>query len=196
MKKVNFKKLAKKYKTPRQVQLFIDTFRYNPENDLKSAEKTILAKNAHCLEGAFVAAAILEQNGYPPLVVSIESIDNLDHVVYVFKHKNKWGSISQSSDPGLRGREPVFRSIRDLVWSYFDSYIDENGRITAYRLAHLDDSKSDWRTSKKNVYKAEKYLIKIKHTKIKSSMSSNARHKKMRQNHIDGIPVKPKKYWW
>lgn len=190
---VNFKKLAKKYKTPRQVQRYIDHFKYNEKNDLKSAEQAILAKNSHCLEGAFIAAAILEQNGYPPLIVSFESQDNLDHVVYVFKHKNKWGAISQSSDPGLKGRAPVFRSIRDLTWSYFDAYIDATGKITAYRLANLDDSKSNWRTGKTNVYKAEKYLIKIKHIKLKSSKK---RYLKMRENHFNHIPAERKIFWW
>jgi hypothetical protein len=53
---------------------------------------------------------------------------------------------------------PIFRSIRDLVWSYYAPYVDQTGRITGYQLVHLDKTECDWRFSRRNVWKAEKYL--------------------------------------
>ena len=63
---------------------------------------------AHCLEAALFAAVVLEQHGYPPLLLSFESIDRLDHVIFVYKQRGRWGSVARSRDPGLHGRKPVF----------------------------------------------------------------------------------------
>ena len=63
---------------------------------------------AHCLEAALSAAVILEQHGWPPLVLSFESIDGLDHVIFVYRARGRWGSVARSRDPGLHGRKPVF----------------------------------------------------------------------------------------
>ena len=83
-----FTRLAKKYRTPRQVQKLIDTFEYNRNDTQKSAYTAFQTKSVHCLEAALFAAAILEKNGYPPIVMSLESQDNLDHVIFIFKSKN------------------------------------------------------------------------------------------------------------
>lgn len=189
-------KLAKKLKTPRQVQKYLRGFPYNREKKgetLLSAEKALRRGKLHCFEAAFAAAAILEQQGYPPLVMSLESKDGLDHVIYVFKEKSGWGSIGRSRDEGLNGRPPRYRSLRDLAWSYYDPYVDNTGKITGYQVAHLDDCKTDWRTSKKNVWKAEKYLIDLKHNSLKSS---KARYKKLLQAYLRRGPMPRQKHWW
>ena len=87
---------------------------------------------AHCLEAALAAAVILEQHGYPPLVLSFESIDLLDHVIFVYRTPTGWGSVARSRDPGLHGRKPVFATPRALALSYFEGYIDFTGRVKAY----------------------------------------------------------------
>lgn len=125
---------------------------------------------AHCLEAALAAAVILEQHGYPPLVVSFESKDGVDHVIYVFRRRGRWGSVARSRDAGLHGRKPVFRGIRDLVWSYFDPYVDNTGRITGYQLVDLRVLGGyDWRLARHNVWKVENYLLEIPHRKLRSS---------------------------
>jgi len=191
-----FVRLSRKYKTPKQVQNFLRKFPYNRE-EKKETQRSAYAAfkygKAHCLEAAFIAAAILEHHGYPPLVVSFESQDSLGHVIYAFKQNGKWGSIGKSRDNGLHGREPIFRSIRDLVWSYYAEYIDNTGKITEYKLANLDDTKTDWRYSKKNVWKAEKYLAGMKHIPLKSSEKTYQRL--FRRFKKYGHP-KPEKYWW
>jgi hypothetical protein len=191
-----FKKLSQKYKTPKQVQIFIKSLEYNREKKkktLRSAREALRAKTAHCLEAAFIAAAILEHHGYPPHVISLESQDGLDHVIYVFQRNGRWGSIGGSRDEGLHGRPPIYRSLRDLAWSYFDPYVDRTGRILAYQIAHLDDTKANWRTSPRNVWKAENYLLKIKHIKLKASAS---RYRKILRNFLRRGPMPLQRHWW
>src|SRR6476619_1585698 len=110
-------RLIQRLNTPAKVQRYFSTLGYNRENNgstLRSFRELIKAKEAHCLEAAVGAAVILEQHGYPPLLLDLESQDLLDHVIFVFKEKGRWGSIARSRDRGLHGRKAVFRSIRDL----------------------------------------------------------------------------------
>jgi hypothetical protein len=117
-----------------------------------------------------VAAGILEQHGYPPVLVSIESQDKLDHVLLLFKRNNRYGSVARSRDIGLHGRKPVFRTVRDLVMSYFEPYVDKTARITGYAVASLYElGNYDWRFSERNVWKVERHLQEIPHNPIHSS---------------------------
>ena len=190
------RRLARKLKTPRQVQDYLHSLPYNRERNgetLSSAETALRRGRLHCFEAAFVAAAVLEHHGYPPLVVSFDSHDDLDHVIYVFKEKNRWGAVARSRDEGLHGRPARYRSLRDLVWSYYDPYVDKSGKIKGYQLAHLDDCGADWRASKRNVWKAEQYLIDLKHRPLKSS---KARYKKLLRNYLRRGPMPRQKHWW
>ena len=110
------------------------------------------ASHGALLEAALAAAVILERHGYPPLVLSFESIDHLDHVIFVYQRGHRWGSIARSRDPGLHGRKPVFRTPRDLALSYVDPYIDFTGRVTGYAVVDLRIMGNyDWRLSEQNV---------------------------------------------
>lgn len=183
-------------KTPRQVQLYLRSLPYNAEKTgetLRSARKALEKGTAHCYEAAFIAAFLLERYGYPPLVVSMESQDGLDHVLYVFRQKGRWGAIAHSRDEGLHGRPPRYRSLKALVWSYFDPYVDQHGRITGYQLAHLDDTGVDWRGSSQNVWAAEKYLIDLPHRRLPSSKK---RYKRILKRYLEKGPLPPRKEWW
>ena len=115
---------------------------------MRSFREVIKRNEAHCLEAAVGAAVILEQHGYPPLLLDLESQDLLDHVVFVFKENGRWGSVARSRDIGLHGRKPVYRSLRDLAWSYFDPYVDFTGRLKGYGLTSLYElGNYDWRFS-------------------------------------------------
>src|SRR5262249_13972582 len=124
-----------------------------------------------CLEAALFAAVALEAHGYPPLVLSFESIDRLDHVIFVYRHRGRWGSVARSRDPGLHGRKPVFATPRALALSYFDPYIDFTGRITGYVVVDLAAVMGDydWRTAVTNVWKVERVLLDYPHRRIRSS---------------------------
>jgi len=166
--------------TPEAVQGFLNTLRYNRERQgetLRSFREVIRRGEAHCLEAALVAAVILEQHGFPPRLLSFESKDSIDHVIFVFQRRGRWGSVARSRDAGLHGRRPIFRTIRDVVWSYFDPYVDLTGRITGYGLANLTDLGTyDWRFARRNMWKVEQYLIDLPHRPLRSS---NARYRRL-----------------
>lgn len=189
-------KLAKTLKTPKQVQLYLRKQRYNRELrgvTVSSAEKALRRGSFHCFEACFATAAILEHHGYPPLILSLESKDWLDHVIYIFKKNGRWGAVGMSRDEGLYGRAPIYRSVRDLAWSYYDPYVDEKAMLTGYQIAHLDDCKCDWRTSQRNVKKAENYLINLKHIPMKSSKT---RYKKLVKDFKERGNIPRQEHWW
>lgn len=41
-----------------------------------------------------------------------------------------WGAIAKSNFAGLRFREPIHRTLRELVVSYFDDYFNSDGERT------------------------------------------------------------------
>jgi len=166
-------KLIELLNTPAKVQRFFNSMPYNWERagpTMRSFREVLKRKEAHCLEAAVGAAAILEQHGYPPLLLDLESQDLLDHVIFVFKENGKWGSVARSRDTGLHGRKAVFRSVRDLALSYFDPFVDFSGRLKGYGLTSLYDlGDYDWRFSPRKMTKIETHLRAIPHKPIRSS---------------------------
>ncbi|PYS92234.1 MAG: hypothetical protein DMF64_09615 [Acidobacteria bacterium] len=185
------------HRTPEQVQRFLTALPYNRERHgatLRSFREVLRRREAHCLEAALVAAVILEQHGYAPLLLSLESQDKLDHVVFVFQRRGLWGAVARSRDIGLHGRRPVFRTLRQLVWSYFDPYVDLTGRITGYGVGHLYELGAyDWRFARRNVWRVERYLQEIPHRALNSSDRRyerlRARYQAWRQHHPTGSPA-------
>ena len=170
------RRVIERLRTPVSVQRFLNELPYNTEPPpgratLRSFRGVVRHHTAHCLEAALAAAVILEQHGYPPLVLSFESIDELDHVLFAYRTRGRWGSVARSRDPGLHGRKPVFPTARALALSYVDPYIDFTGRITGYAVADLRDLVDgyDWRLSEKNVWKVERALLELPHRAIRSS---------------------------
>src|SRR6185436_1445911 len=105
-------KLIQSLPTPAVVQRYFSRMPYNWERQggtMRSFREVVKRNEAHCLEAAVAAAVILEQHGYPPLLFDLESIDLLDHVLFVFREKGRWGSIARSRDIGLQGRKPLFK---------------------------------------------------------------------------------------
>lgn len=163
-------RLSRHLNTPEKVQEYLHGFDYNKGETMYSALTAINRRSAHCLEGVFVAAALLEHAGFEPCVLSLESQDRLDHCLFIYQEKGLWGSIGKSRDRGLGGRVPRYRSLKDLVWSYFDPYIDKTGKITAWQVAHLDEIGCNWRRSSNNVWELENHLLEIKHYKLHASV--------------------------
>ncbi len=181
-------------RTPRQVQRYLRSLSYNSEDkgdSIMSFRQVVRKKKAHCLEAALAAAVILEQHGYPPLVMSFESVDDLDHVIYVFQAPSGWGSIARSRDAGLHGRRPVFRSARDLALSYVDPYVDYTGRITGYALVDLSElGRYDWRLATANLWKVEHFLIDYPH---KALVTSDRRYERLRKRYEEFREKYPKR---
>lgn len=167
------RKLVQRLDTPAKVQRYFSKMPYNWEREggtMRSFREVVKRNEAHCLEAAVGAAVILEQHGYPPFLLDLESKDLLDHVIFVFKENGRWGSIARSRDIGLHGRKPVFRSLRDLAWSYFDPYVDFTGRLKGYGLTSLDElGNYDWRFSPRKMSKIEDHLRAIPHKRLRSS---------------------------
>jgi hypothetical protein len=190
-------RVIRRLKTPTAVQHFLNELPYNTEpsgETLRSFRGVIRHGTAHCLEAALSAAVILEQHGYPPLVLSFESIDELDHVIFVYRTRTGWGSVARSRDPGLHGRRPVFTSPRNLALSYVDPYVDYTGRVTAYEVVDLRVMGTyDWRLADVNVWKVERVLLDWPHRKIRTSNRRiawwRARYKAFKKQHPDRKPV-------
>jgi hypothetical protein len=185
--------------TPSRVQQYLNSLPYNTEPPpgratLRSFRGVVRHHTAHCLEAALAAAVILEQHGYPPLVLSFESIDELDHVLFVYQQRGRWGSIGRSRDPGLHGRKAVFHSPRALALSYVDPYIDFTGRITGYAVIDLRVMGDyNWRLSDRNVWKVERMLLNAPHRSIRSSDERidrlRRRYRAFRAEHGDRKPL-------
>jgi hypothetical protein len=169
------RRVIARLRTPSAVQRFLNGLPYNTEPapegaTLRSFRGVLKAGCVHCLEAALFAAVVLEQHRYPPLVLSFESIDKLDHVIFVYRGSNGWGSIARSRDPGLHGRRPVFATPRALALSYVDPYVDFTGRVTGYAVVDLRVlGNYDWRFADTNVWKVERMLLDYPHRRIVTS---------------------------
>jgi hypothetical protein len=185
------RRIINRLRTPLAVQRWLNALPYNNETGgetLRSFRGVVKRGSAHCLEAALSAAVILEQHRYPPLVLSFESIDLLDHVIFVYRGPHGWGSVARSRDPGLHGRKPVFATPRALALSYFDAYIDFTGRIKAYAVVDLRVlGNYDWRLSETNVWKVERLLLEWPHRTIASAKGREkywrARYREFRAAH-------------
>jgi hypothetical protein len=167
------RRLIGRLKTPLLVQGFLNRLPYNTEEDgatLRSFRGVVRTGRAHCLEAALFAAVVLEQHGFPPLVLSFESVDLLDHVIFVYRTPAGWGSVARSRDPGLHGRLPRFATPRALALSYADPYIDFTGEVRGYAVVDLRVLGAyDWRLSERSVWKVERVLLDWPHRRIRMS---------------------------
>ena len=177
------RRLIARLRTPAGVQAYLNALPYNQEPGgratLRSFRGVVRHGCAHCLEAALFAAVVLEAHGYTPRLLSFESIDHLDHVIFVYQHRGRWGSIARSRDPGLHGRKPVFATARALARSYMDPYVDFTGRVTGYVVVNIGELMGDydWRLSATNVWKVERVLLDHPHRPLRSS---DARVKRLR----------------
>jgi hypothetical protein len=191
------RRIVARLRTPLAVQRWLNALPYNQEKrgeTLRTFRGVVQHGTAHCYEAALSAAAILEQHGYPPLVLSFESIDLLDHVIFVYRAPTGWGSVARSRDPGLHGRKPVFPTPRALALSYVDTYIDLTGRLKGYAVVDLREALGtyDWRLSQGNVWKAEQVLLDWPHRRI---ISSNRRINALRKRYRAFLEEKGYKPW-
>jgi hypothetical protein len=193
------RRVIARLRTPAAVQDWLNDLPYNTEQGgetLRSFRRVVRLGTAHCLEAALAAAVILEQHRYPPLVMSIESIDLLDHVVFVHRGPRGWGSVARSRDPGLHGRKPVFATLRALALSYVDEYIDFTGRVKGYGVADLRVlGRYDWRLSERNVWKVEQILIDWPHRRITMSRRREERLRRKYRAFREAHGYKPWQYY-
>ena len=156
------RRLVEALRSPRQVQRWLNALPYNWERRGETARTfrgVVRTGQAHCLEAALSAATILEQHGYPPLLMDLCSADQLDHVLFLFRGPRGWGTVARSRCPGLHGRAPVYPSVPALVRSYMPPYIDATGRIEAYGVLDLRTlPRQDWRLGRRHAFFIEDAL--------------------------------------
>jgi len=160
--------------TPEKIAHFLDhAIAYNKEPTgptCRSPRCVLRDRTAHCLEGALFAAAALRMLGYPPLLVDLATVRDDDHVLAVYQRDGCWGSLAKSNYSGLRHREPVYRTLRELVMSYFEHYFNLNREKTLRKysrpvhLARFDDV--PWMTAEDDLWMVQDYLYTIAHTPL------------------------------
>jgi hypothetical protein len=125
------------------------------------------------MEGALLGALALRLLGYRPLLVDLEAVRDSDHVLAVYRKNGCWGAVAKSDYSGLRSREPIYRTLRELVMSYFEHYYNEAGEKTLrgysrpVRLARFDPI--GWMTTEEEVWEIPTHLAEIPHTPILTS---------------------------
>jgi hypothetical protein len=119
--------------SPVKIQNFLDSLPYSDEERYRCPRSVLLDHKAHCYDGAVFAAAALHMIGIPPLLVEMLPNDrDDDHILAVFRQRNCWGAVAKSNFAGLRYREPVYRNLRELIMSYFESYFNIAGERTLF----------------------------------------------------------------
>ena len=154
-------------KSPVGVQRFLDEMPYHLAPTAWSPRVVLREGTSHCLEGAIFAAAALRVLGFPPLLLDLEAVNDTDHVIAVFKMRGHWGALAKSNFTGCRYREPVYRTLRELALSYFNTYFNLRGERTLRRysrpvnLAQFDPY--EWMTSDQNIWVVPNHLCDIPH---------------------------------
>ncbi|MBI3121329.1 MAG: hypothetical protein HYZ03_03505 [candidate division NC10 bacterium] len=159
-------------RSPVGIQRALDKMPYHLAKTAWSPRRVLRERTAHCLEGAIFAAAGLRVLGFPPLLLDLEAVQDTDHVIAVYRVNGHWGAIAKSNFSGLRFRAPVYRSLRELVMSYFEDYINLRGDRTlrAYsrpvNLARFDRLHPGWMTSEADLWWIPEHLVRIPHTHL------------------------------
>ena len=136
--------------TPPETQAFLNAIPINHELEgetVHSVHGVLRHRQAHCIEGALLAACALWIHGEPPLVMHLDcDPSDYPHIVALFRRGRAWGAISKSNGAWLRYRDPIYRTLRELAMSYVHEYFDKHGRKTlrsysgAFDLRRIDPS--------------------------------------------------------
>ncbi len=165
--------MFRRLSTPAKIQQYLDRITYNLElqgETLRSPRRVLRDRTAHCMEGALFAAAAMRVAGAPPLIMDLTAVDDDDHVIAPFRWRGHWGAIATSKFAGLRYREPVYRSLRELVMSYFEHYFSLKGERTLrgygrpVNLARFDAIR--WMTAEADLWPISTHLERIPHVPI------------------------------
>jgi hypothetical protein len=159
--------------TPRKIQAFLHELQQNWEADgetCRPVAEVLRTRRAHCIEGAMLAAAALWIHGEPPLLLDMRAERDFDHVVALFKRHGRWGAISKTNGIGLRWRDPVYRTLRELAMSYFHEYFNRRDHKTLreYSLPFdLRRLRSEvWASGTKHAWQVCEALDELRHFKL------------------------------
>jgi hypothetical protein len=137
--------------TPDRVQSHLDQMAYRCESVYVPPIISFRENRAHCFDGALLAATALHTTSHSPRLIDLCATDDDDHVLCAYRYKGHWGAVAKSNFPGLRFREPIFRSVRELVLSYFENYFNLDGLKSLRRYSRPvilpDVDKLLWQTT-------------------------------------------------
>ena len=140
--------ILRRLSTPARIQDFLDTLRYRPEDEPGCPRRVLEERCANCYDGAILAAAALRELDHPPLLLDLWAVRDDDHVLAVYRVDGLLGAVAKSNFVGLRFREPVCRTLRELVLSYFEQYFNASGEKTLRGFSPLLDlrrfDRYDW----------------------------------------------------
>jgi hypothetical protein len=163
-------KPLKQFKKPHDIQLFLNNVRYNPDKGTNSPGKVLRMNKANCFEGALFAAAALRMMGHKPLIVDLMAVNDDDHIVALFKYNNCYGAVAKSNTTTLRFREPIYKTLKELILSYFEFYFNTIGEKTLRSYSNPVDlsrfDKLNWMDTDDNLDYIGDYLYTVKHHKI------------------------------
>jgi hypothetical protein len=191
--------LLRRLSTPDKVQHYLDGLVYNVERSgdtVRSPRRVMRDRTAHCAEGAFFAAAAFRINGRPPLLVDLEADNDDDHVLALYRDRGLWGSVAISKFSGLRFRAAVYRTVRELVMSYFEDYFNWDGDRTlrAYSrplsLARFD--RINWMTAEEDLWPVIEWLTVARHTSLLARRVANRLPRVDRRSFQAGVLGAPK----
>lgn len=164
------KKFLKRLDTPAKIQAHLDQLIYNPSDSAWSPREVMKSNRGHCFEGCLLAAVAFEFHGHKPQLVHLVAHNDDYHTLTVYKTATGWGSVSKSNTTLLRGRMPFYKSVRELVMSYFDFYFNTKGRpsLLSYSGAvNLNRYNSwNWRTSSEDLIELGMELCEEPHFEI------------------------------
>src|SRR5580704_5646898 len=154
-------------KDPYGIQRYLDAMPYHLGDTAWSPRRVLRENTSHCFEGAIFAAAALRANGYPPLILDFEAEHDTDHVIAVYRVRGLWGSIAKSNYTSCRHREPVYRTLRELAMSYFDTYFNMRRQRTMRTFSRPVNLKrfffKESMTTEKTIWFIVYYLLEIHH---------------------------------
>jgi hypothetical protein len=161
----------RRLETPREIQDYVNAIPINHEiggQTILSVREVMRQRRAHCLEGAYFAACALWVHGEPPLVMHLDcDLSDFPHVVALFRRGGHWGAISKTNGAPLRYRDPIYRSLRELVMSYFHEYYNKRGQKTLRSYSGSFDMRrvdpEYWVTSEKSCWTSHDRLAGLRH---------------------------------
>lgn len=178
---------------PEAIQAFLDSIPYSAEDANRCVASVLRDHQAHCLDGGLFAAAALERLGYPPLILDLlpEPGKDDDHVLALFKGQDGWGCLAKSNFSGLRYRAPVYRTLRELVMSYFENYFNLHGeRCLRGYTRPIDLRRYNlwlWRTTDGGADRIELRLKALKPVRLFSAETAAALGKVDRRSYEAGM---------
>lgn len=176
------KRLFTSLDTPIKIQEFLNSVQYPGEDRNRCPVNVMKDRKAHCLDGAMFAVAALRRIGHPPLILDLYPEPGMDddHVLAIYKVGGFWGALAKSNFVGLRFREPVYRSLRELVMSYFDVFFNLNGLRTLRSYSRPVNLKrfdhTAWEVHDSGIDQVEEYLKHLPSTPILSPAQAAQLH--------------------